>query len=240
MNTFNNTTFIGDVIEKNGKTIKENNLTKKHNLKLDSLVSLIKYNDEEYFKYHDCVIQDGVTLYVSKLTRDCDGTPLYSLSTRKLNYLTEDQFKIMLCENGISEDVIKPYDINNHEKLFLNCLPEVGDLVEVVNKENQYYGMRFLLASKFNDSVILCSSLEDYFKSEKHLKIHYEMLENGLFHKESRNFQINKFFKMIYSSSIVGYNFNDTSYENFLISDIALVRKNNIDIDEYKKYHEFD
>lgn len=60
--------LYGDVVEKNGKTIKENNLEQTHNFPVGSLVE-IKDTQER--------------LYVKKLTRDCDGTPLYSLSVYK-------------------------------------------------------------------------------------------------------------------------------------------------------------
>ncbi len=55
--------FMADIIEKNGKTIKENNLERKHKYSLNSLVEL----------------EDGERLYIFEHTRDCDGSPLYSL-----------------------------------------------------------------------------------------------------------------------------------------------------------------
>ena len=55
--------FMSDIVEKNGKTIKENNLEKKHKYPLNSLVEL----------------ENGERLYIFKHTRDCDGSPLYSL-----------------------------------------------------------------------------------------------------------------------------------------------------------------
>lgn len=66
--------FIGDIVEKNGKTVKENNLKKVHNIPVGSLVEIDYENDEEY---------KGVRLYVVCLTRDCDGTPLYNLCHNK-------------------------------------------------------------------------------------------------------------------------------------------------------------
>lgn len=64
--------MIHDIIESNGKTIKENNLEKRHNISIGALVELILQNDDEYDS-------KGVRLYVKRHTRDCDGTPLYSL-----------------------------------------------------------------------------------------------------------------------------------------------------------------
>jgi hypothetical protein len=60
--------FFGDVVEKNGKTVRENNMAQTHNFPIGSLVE-IKDTQER--------------LYVKKHTRDCDGTPLYSLSVYK-------------------------------------------------------------------------------------------------------------------------------------------------------------
>jgi hypothetical protein len=55
-----------NIIEKNGKTIYENNMDKKHKFPIGSLV--------EY--------EDGMRLFVKAHTRDCDGTPLYSLGEK--------------------------------------------------------------------------------------------------------------------------------------------------------------
>lgn len=56
--------FVHDIVEENGKTVRENNLEKKHNIPIGSLVE-IKDSRER--------------LYVCQQIRDCDGTPLYSL-----------------------------------------------------------------------------------------------------------------------------------------------------------------
>jgi len=61
-------TMLHDIVEKNGKTIKENNLDKQHNLKIGDLVEIT-------FKPYE-----GVRLFICKLSRDCDGTPLYCLT----------------------------------------------------------------------------------------------------------------------------------------------------------------
>ena len=53
-----------DIVEKNGKTVRENNLEIQHKIPLNSLVEL----------------NNGVRLFVVVHTRDCDGTPLYVLN----------------------------------------------------------------------------------------------------------------------------------------------------------------
>jgi len=65
-----NIVFLGDVVENNGKTLKENNLTISHNIPLESLVEVTDENGEP-----------GLRLYVVAHLRDCDGTPLYGLAT---------------------------------------------------------------------------------------------------------------------------------------------------------------
>lgn len=62
-----------NIIESNGKTVKENNLTKSHKIKLGSLVEI----SVNYLPCHKA------RLFVVAWTRDCDGTPLYSLAINK-------------------------------------------------------------------------------------------------------------------------------------------------------------
>lgn len=67
---------FGDLVDKNGKTIRENNAAKEHKIPINSLVDV---NIEEY--YGDGAGMAGkARLYVFAHTRDCDGTPLYTLS----------------------------------------------------------------------------------------------------------------------------------------------------------------
>lgn len=55
---------FGDIVEENGKTIRENNMNKIHNIPLRALVET----------------HDGMRLYVVEQGRDCDGALLYWLS----------------------------------------------------------------------------------------------------------------------------------------------------------------
>jgi hypothetical protein len=66
--------MVNDIIEKNGKTIKENNLELIHNIPIESLVEIIEPELENFY---------GTRLFVVKHTRDCDGTPLYTLCANK-------------------------------------------------------------------------------------------------------------------------------------------------------------
>ena len=61
---------VSDIIEENGKTIRENNLAKKHKIPLYSLVEINVEDGNE---------DNGVRLFVVNHSRDCDGMPLYNL-----------------------------------------------------------------------------------------------------------------------------------------------------------------
>jgi hypothetical protein len=62
--------YIPLLIEANGKTIRQNNMEKQHAIPLGSLVEI-------NLDYHD---NHGMRMRVVGHDRDCDGTPLYSLS----------------------------------------------------------------------------------------------------------------------------------------------------------------
>jgi len=67
--------MFSEIQEANGKTIRENNMAKKHEIPLGSLVE-ITYED-----YPDEINPvNGLRLFVVNHSRDCDGTPLYDLS----------------------------------------------------------------------------------------------------------------------------------------------------------------
>ena len=61
--------------EKNGKTIKENNLEVPHNIPLGTLV----HCKWDKWMRDGCSARVEARLYVTSLDRDCNGAPLYSL-----------------------------------------------------------------------------------------------------------------------------------------------------------------
>lgn len=67
--------MVSDIKEANGKTIRENNLERIHEIPLGALVEV---TCEDYPDDDDPV--NGLRLFVVKHSRDCDGTPLYDLS----------------------------------------------------------------------------------------------------------------------------------------------------------------
>ena len=64
-----------------GKTIKEHNLELKHNIPIGALVE-VKY--DEWFGGGACT-KVHARLFVSRHSRDCDGTPLYSIGPCRWN-----------------------------------------------------------------------------------------------------------------------------------------------------------
>lgn len=85
--------FVHNMIEANGKTVRENNLAKTHVIPLGSLVEInLDYNEEH-----------GCRLFVVEHSRDCDGTPLYTLSHNKNAAIELNKFKAEQCDDQFDE-----------------------------------------------------------------------------------------------------------------------------------------
>jgi len=71
-----------DIVEKNGKTVRENNMEIKHNIPIGTLVEV------KYDRWHGngACSKIHARLFVASHDRDCDGTPLYSLTEAKPPY----------------------------------------------------------------------------------------------------------------------------------------------------------
>lgn len=67
--------FVSDIVEANGKTVRENNMAIEHKIPLGTLVE-VKY--DTWFGGGACE-RVHARLWVVGHTRDCDGTPLYLL-----------------------------------------------------------------------------------------------------------------------------------------------------------------
>lgn len=65
-----------NIVEANGKTVRENNQAIAHALPLGALVEITTDCPMGEF----CTIYKGARLFVVRYDRDCDGTPLYALS----------------------------------------------------------------------------------------------------------------------------------------------------------------
>lgn len=98
---------VADIKNPNtGKTYREENHEKTHNIPLGTLVE-VDFNDDGYEDP-----KKGLRMFVVEHNRDCDGTPLYSLSFRK-NWKPDMYGKELMmyarCEvdSGYSEDCLK-------------------------------------------------------------------------------------------------------------------------------------
>ncbi len=101
--------MIHDIVEPNGKTIKENKLEEHHKIPVGTLVE-VKYDswhgDGACEKVH-------ARLWVVHHARDCDGTPLYVLG--KYRGVVFDPMSPHLYAwgtvNGICEEQITPVEV---------------------------------------------------------------------------------------------------------------------------------
>jgi hypothetical protein len=98
---------IADAVNpESGKTYRQENNAKKHNIPHGSLVE-VDFDDTYNDRPHK-----GLRLFVVSLDRDCDGTPLYGLSFDK-NWSQDMygiQFKHMAnsrVDRGYSEETLK-------------------------------------------------------------------------------------------------------------------------------------
>ena len=73
---------FSDIVEENGKTIYENNLTKTHNIPIWTMVE-VKW--DEYYGDGACQ-KIHARLWVVKHNRDCDGSHLYILGKDMIGY----------------------------------------------------------------------------------------------------------------------------------------------------------
>jgi len=110
---------FGDIVEDNGKTIRENNLEEKHNIPIGTLVE-VKY--DKWYTNGACYKRYD-RLFVVKHTRDCDGTPLYSLANSRdyLKDYSQDAFlsnsfiknSFYGLEHGFSEENLTPIELSD-------------------------------------------------------------------------------------------------------------------------------
>jgi hypothetical protein len=83
--------LFGDLVEKNGKTIRENNSEKQHECALGDVVEIdfsLHYPRDQEFGV-EVNLEGMCRLYIVAHQRDCDGTPLYMLSDIPVLYPKE-------------------------------------------------------------------------------------------------------------------------------------------------------
>lgn len=105
---------VADFVEKNGKTVRENNKNKQHALPLGSLVEILPDSSRDE--------DSGLRLYVVGHGRDCDQTPLYNLSFRKNAQLEmekyEEEFKSL--PEGQDRQIAKVFYLRAEGSIYFN------------------------------------------------------------------------------------------------------------------------
>lgn len=139
---------IADIVEGNGKTVRQNNLEKEHNIPVGSLVE-VKYS---HWHGDGCCEKVHARLWVHSHDRDCDGTPLYSLSRYRTSlyegaqiivegFLLKDSITHSILndiESGFSEESLKIIKVTpdlcyGHGSL---CWDDEEDLIETIGDCN--------------------------------------------------------------------------------------------------------
>lgn len=82
-----------------GRTTKEDNLAIPHSIPVGTLVEIVPWDEESEREF------GGVRVFVAEHTRDCDGTPLYTLSVR--NPLHTPRPHLLRMEHGFSEEAVR-------------------------------------------------------------------------------------------------------------------------------------
>ena len=99
---------VHDIVEDNGKSIRENNMEKRHGIAVGTLVE-VKYDD-----WHGggACSKVHARLWVIHLGRDCDGTPLYWLAKhRGADINDKASFHYHGIRGGYSEKSLMPVEV---------------------------------------------------------------------------------------------------------------------------------
>lgn len=109
---------IKNIVEDNGKTVEHNNIKKNHNIPIGALVE-VKYNQ---WLGDGCCVKVHARLWVVGHGRDCDGTPLYTLSPFKVNIFPKgriifDSQSVLMGEVELNSDICKSI-LNKYESGF--------------------------------------------------------------------------------------------------------------------------
>lgn len=110
--------LFSELVESNGKTVRENNLAREHKIPIGTLVE-VRY--DEWFGNGACE-KVHARLWVVEHARDCDGTPLYTLAARtdpewvrvwQTGSLTQRMTAdaILHIKTGLGEESLTPIEI---------------------------------------------------------------------------------------------------------------------------------
>lgn len=113
--------LVPNIVETNGKTIRENNLEKNHHFNINDKVKIDKENIDSWLTPEEHgegivehVLNDG-DFYIVDKPRDCDGEPLYSVSIFPRPNTKERTFDYYL--KYFAENLLKqPISIENYSQ----------------------------------------------------------------------------------------------------------------------------
>lgn len=106
---------LADMVEENGKTVRENNEALQHNI---PLYTMVEVESDEPGKF--------LRLFVVEHARDCDGTPLYSLSFDKNSVIERNKMERDLLSStpGTFEHSVNVSFYHRFSGAILNGYPE--------------------------------------------------------------------------------------------------------------------
>lgn len=119
---------ISDLVESNGNTWKENNLKLQHSIPLFTMVELELESSE---------VENGLRYFVQGHSRDCDGTPLYRLTTDVKLVGKDIDLKdaIKSCQKDLLDGIWNAVDygriVFNYPE---NCLKVIKSAEEITSK----------------------------------------------------------------------------------------------------------
>ena len=99
--------MIHDLVEENGKTIKENNLALNHNIPIGTLVEVAFCS----WLGNGACEKIQARLWVISHDRDCDGTPLYTVSQWDDPVFAMSHLVIGQAHRGLSEQSLTPVKV---------------------------------------------------------------------------------------------------------------------------------
>lgn len=73
--------LFSEMVEENGKTVRENNLARKHQVRLGAKLKIcVPLEPDDLHPFNLPGLRGVITCYVVYYNRDCDGSPLYYIS----------------------------------------------------------------------------------------------------------------------------------------------------------------
>jgi len=170
--------FVGDLVEQNGKTIRENNLARTHKIPLGTIVEvemeLYSTSCEERIEVD---LRGKCRLYVVGHLRDCDGTPLYAVSDIPVKYPVDARtFShermvydaiAKVIEYGYGEEVLRPIEGAKQRIIFL-CRRDVRTGYEGLELFTAIVIMLIGVGGKkfLNFSFLRCSNKYGFYKTK--------------------------------------------------------------------------